>query len=137
MDAHLPFRLTAPKTLLIIDDDPVVTSVYEAFFSDAGFKVAVANDGQAGCHALAYLKPDVVLLDLSMPGFNGIQWLNQTRADPQFKHLPVVVLTAGTIAWQLAAANKAVSRVLRKGTEPIQVVRAVVNEMNMGSWSIH
>jgi CheY-like chemotaxis protein len=137
MNAVPIFRLQDPKTVLIIDDDPVVTSVYETYFSDAGFKVAVANDGESAFKALAYLKPDAVLLDLSMPGVNGVQWLTQARSDPQFRHLPIVVLTAGSIGWQVTAASNKVGQVLRKGIEPVQVVRAVVNEMTYGAWAIH
>jgi CheY-like chemotaxis protein len=124
------------RKVLLIDDDVVVTAVYESYFQDAGFKVTVANDGNTGLKALQDVQPDAVLLDLSMPNGNGIQWLQQSRSDPRFRDLPVVVLTSGKIGWQVKAAENTVTHVLRKDTtQPANVVRAVVNQITIGSWS--
>jgi CheY-like chemotaxis protein len=125
------------KKVLLIDDDPMVIAMYEGYFSDAGFEVVTAGDGEAGLKALTREKPDGVLLDLSMPNVNGIQWLQHARSDPQFNNLPVVVLTSGQIGWQVRAAHNSVTHVLAKDKiEPVKVVRALVNQITVGNWSI-
>jgi CheY-like chemotaxis protein len=126
------------KKVLVIDDDPVIAAVYESLFTAAGFEVLLAEDGEAGLAAVFRQRPDVVLLDLSMPRLNGLQWLEKVRKDQRFAKLPVVVFTAGQIAWQVnAAKNSDVTMVMSKKTsDPQSVVTAVQTAMVTGSWSI-
>jgi DNA-binding response OmpR family regulator len=124
--------------VLLIDDDPVVTGIYQSLFAAAGFAVDIAEDGEAGLSAVHRQRPSAVLLDLSMPNVNGVQWLNEVRKDERFKSLPVVVFTSGTVGWQVKAVrNSDVTYVLSKeGTEPKQVVAAVTTALETGKWKI-
>ena len=124
--------------VLLIDDDPVVTGIYQSLFAAAGFTVDVAEDGEAGLSAVHRQRPSAVLLDLSMPKLNGLQWLDNVRRDTRFQKLPVVVFTAGSIAWQVnAAKNSDVTMVLsKKNTDPKKVVDAVNTALITGSWKI-
>ena len=124
--------------VLLIDDDPVITAVYEKQFKARNFDVHIANDGAKGLEAVKSFRPDAVLLDLSMPNVNGVQWLNEVRKDERFKSLPVVVFTSGTVGWQVKAVrNSDVTYVLSKeGTEPKQVVAAVTTALETGKWKI-
>jgi CheY-like chemotaxis protein len=124
--------------VLLIDDDPVITAVYQKQFAARNYEVEVANDGEKGLEAVKRFRPDAVLLDLSMPNVNGVQWLNEVRRDERFKNLPVVVFTSGTVGWQVKAVrNSDVTYVLSKeGTEPKQVVAAVTNALETGKWKI-
>ncbi len=126
------------KKVLLIDDDPVVTSVYASLFEAAGYDVKVADDGETGLAALYQHRPDAVLLDLSMPKLNGIQWMQKVRADNRFAKLPIVIFTAGQIGWQLnAARNSDATFILsKKGADPQKVVDAVALELATGSWKI-
>jgi CheY-like chemotaxis protein len=126
------------KKVLLIDDDPVIAAVYESLFASSGFEVLIAEDGEIGLATVYRHRPDVVLLDLSMPKLNGLQWLDKIRTDPRFAKLPVVVFTAGSIAWQVnAAKNSDVTMVLsKKNTDPKKVVDAVNTAMITGSWKI-
>ena len=126
------------KKVLMIDDDPVIVAVYESLFAGSGFEVLVAEDGEAGLAMVHRNRPDVVLLDLSMPKLNGLQWLEKIRRDSRFTKLPVVVFTAGAIAWQVnAAKNSDVTMVLsKKTTDPKKVVYAVNTALVTGSWKI-
>ena len=126
------------KKVLLIDDDPVIVAVYETLFAGSGFEVLIAEDGEAGLAAVHRSRPDVVLLDLSMPRLNGLQWLEKVRRDQRFAKLPVVVFTAGAIAWQVnAAKNSDVTMVLsKKTTDPKKVVDAVNTALVTGAWSI-
>jgi twitching motility two-component system response regulator PilH len=124
--------------ILIIDDDPVITAVYQKQFAARNFEVEIANDGEKGLEAVKRFRPDAVLLDLSMPNVNGVQWLNEVRRDERFKNLPVVVFTSGSVGWQVKAVrNSDVTYVLPKeGTEPKQVVSAVTTSLETGKWKI-
>lgn len=126
------------RKVLLIDDDPVVTGIYSILFARAGYEVAIATDGEAGLAAVYEHRPQAVLLDLSMPKMNGLQWLTKVREDPRFKKLPVVVFTAGTIAWQVKAAqNSDVTYVLSKdNSEPRKVVEAINGAIVTGTWRI-
>ncbi len=126
------------KKVLLIDDDPVIAAVYESLFIGAGFDVILAEDGEQGLAAVYRQRPDVVVLDLSMPKLNGLQWLDKIRKDGRFSKLPVVVFTAGSIAWQVnAAKNSDVTMVLSKKTsDPEGVVNAVKTALVTGNWRI-
>jgi DNA-binding response OmpR family regulator len=81
------------KKALILDDDIPVTAMYAAAFEDAGFEVRTATSGAAGFAALQVFMPDVVILDLNMPGNGGLRWLAAARRMPAFEKVPVIVVT--------------------------------------------
>lgn len=126
------------SSVLLIDDDPVVTCVYEGLFASAGYDVKVAPDGEAGLASVLRWRPDAVLLDLSMPKLNGLQWLQNVRSDQRFERLPVVVFTAGQVAWQLTAAKNSTATcvISKKSADPAAVVQAVSDAITIGSWRL-
>ncbi len=77
--------------LLVIDDDPHNCRLVEAVFTRQGFEVQAAGDGQAGLTMAETHRPDVVLLDLRMPGLDGFEVLEQLRSS--LPATPVVILT--------------------------------------------
>ncbi|MEZ4403366.1 MAG: response regulator transcription factor [Kofleriaceae bacterium] len=79
--------------ILVIDDEPMVRSAVGRVLSDEGYTVAFAGDGAAALELLVDAPPDVILLDLMMPGMNGRQFLHALRVDLQ-STVPVVVMTA-------------------------------------------
>ena len=124
------------KKVLLIDDDPIVGSVYGHKLLSAGYSVQVATDGTEGLLALKKFMPDVVLLDLDMPGVNGIDWLREVRTYPRLQHLPVVVFSAGSCSWQLKAAweSDAMYVLSKAVTEPQTVIDAVGEAAAAGGW---
>jgi diguanylate cyclase len=86
-------------TVMIIDDEPIVIDVVQAFLEEAGYRrfIGVA-DALKAIDAIKDNKPDVVLLDLLMPGLNGLDILAAVRADPELRFIPVIVLTAASDA---------------------------------------
>jgi CheY-like chemotaxis protein len=81
------------KKLLLIEDDPVVCNLYRGLFEREGFNVAVCMSGQEGFYAIHEQKPDVVLLDLMLPGIGGTEILKKIRAQASFAALPIFVFT--------------------------------------------
>ena len=122
------------KKVLLIDDDPLITAVYEKHFRADGFEVRTANTGKEGLHAVRDFLPNAVLLDLNMPDVNGVLWLAEIRGDVRFARLPVVVFTAGTIGSQVWEANESdVNFVFKEGAVPRDIVRAVNAAITAGS----
>ncbi len=80
-----------PKAL-VVDDEPDMRWLLAGVLRDQGFEVVAAENGRAALEQISRESPDVVLLDLRMPGLDGIQVLKQVKAvDP---HIPVVIVTA-------------------------------------------
>ncbi len=99
------YDLQATRVLLV-DDDPVVLKLYQEGLSQRGLQVVTAADGLAAVKALRTYKPDVVVLDLMMPKFSGVDVLKFIRSEEAFKELPVVVL-ANSYMNDLAAQTAA------------------------------
>ncbi len=85
------------KQLLVVDDDPVVTVRLTGMLTAAGYQTDTAPDGRAGLEKIKTAPPDVLILDLMMPGMNGFEVLERLRANPALRDMPVIVLTAKTL----------------------------------------
>ena len=81
-------------TVMIVDDTPGNLALLSDTLSEAGYRVLVATDGQSALEQIAYLKPDVILLDVMMPGIDGIETCNRLKSDPDTAHIPVLFMTA-------------------------------------------
>lgn len=82
-----------PKKILIIDDDLFISDIYSTTFKKAGFEVSTANNGVDGLAKVQSEKPDLVLLDIIMPGENGLEILQKMRADDSGQALKILMLT--------------------------------------------
>ena len=87
-----PRRRPAP-TILIVDDIADTRQLYSLYFSSRGYKVVTAPDGVTGIDAAERHLPDVVVMDLSMPGLDGIAATAQLKKSAGTRHLPVLILT--------------------------------------------
>lgn len=81
------------KALLIIEDDPYVRRMYQRLFDLNGYDVKMAEDGAQGIEMAKALKPVMILLDIMMPGMDGLQVLEKLKADPETKDIIIVMLT--------------------------------------------
>ena len=79
------------KTILVVDDEPQITQLARAYLEQSGFNVVTARDGQAALTVFRSEKPDLVVLDLGLPGLDG---LDVTRAIRKDSNVPIVMLTA-------------------------------------------
>ena len=84
--------MSGKTTLLLADDDPAVTDSLAPFLERAGFHVLVVADGTRALEKVAALRPDLLLLDVLMPGLDGREVLRRLRASGS--KAPVLVLTA-------------------------------------------
>jgi twitching motility two-component system response regulator PilH len=80
-------------TVLIVDDSPTETTVFRNALVKAGFQVETASNGEEGVQAARKLHPDVILMDVIMPGLNGFQATRMLKKDPATAEIPVIVVT--------------------------------------------
>lgn len=79
------------KKILVVEDDKFLASAYRIKLARAGFEVQLASDGNEAFVVLQHFLPDLILLDLIMPGKDGFATLMQLKADGRYKHIPVIV----------------------------------------------
>jgi diguanylate cyclase (GGDEF)-like protein/PAS domain S-box-containing protein len=87
---------TSAKTAhvaLIVDDDPTIRLIARRTLESAGFETLVAVDGESGLEAFHRQRPDIVLMDVMLPGMDGYEAVAALRRDPHGTHVPVLMLT--------------------------------------------
>ena len=83
-----------PGTILIVDDMPANIGVLLNSLSQNGFKVLVARDGESAIEQAKFAKPDLILLDIMMPGIDGYETCRQLKADDETQGIPIIFMTA-------------------------------------------
>jgi len=84
----------AAKTILIIDDQPFFITMQQNILKKQGYRVLSASNGQEGLIQAKQHKPDLVLLDVEMPGMDGFAVCEKLKQDQALKHIPVIILTS-------------------------------------------
>lgn len=79
---------------MIIDDTPGNLALLSDTLSEAGYRVLVATDGLSALEQIAFLKPDIILLDIMMPGIDGFETCNRLKSAPETADIPVLFMTA-------------------------------------------
>lgn len=83
------------RTVLVVDDEKAVLDMVSEALADK-FVVSAVNDGQKAFVAMERLRPDVILLDLKMPGMDGYDVIQTLKANQEYKDIPVIFLTSVT-----------------------------------------
>lgn len=79
--------------VLIVDDSPTETYKMSSILSKHGYEVITAENGEQGVTVARKELPDVVLMDIVMPGLNGFQATRQLSREPSTSHIPVIIVT--------------------------------------------
>jgi DNA-binding response OmpR family regulator len=80
--------------ILIVDDDPVIVRLLQINFRLEGYEVDAASRGEEALRMVQEHRPDVVVLDVMMPGLDGWEVCRQLKANPEVRHVPVIFLSA-------------------------------------------
>lgn len=120
------------KVLLLVEDDPLLINMYQTKFSNEGFQVYTATDGEAGLTLAKAEKPDVIILDIMMPKMDGIEVLRRLRNDPSLRDVPVLMLSnLSEMAKQKEAFELGAKEFLVKANlTPTQVVEKIKLYLN-------
>jgi CheY-like chemotaxis protein len=90
-----PVTCTARQRLvLVVDDDPRALALMTIVLGKAGYRVATATGGDRGLETLSTERPDLVIVDLLMPGMDGLEFCRRVRAQTQSADLPLMLSTA-------------------------------------------
>ncbi len=81
------------KKILLIEDDDFIREMYTSELTKNGFEVSACPNGEKGLETLKMNQFDLLLLDIMLPGINGLEVLKQLRQDPKTKELKVILLT--------------------------------------------
>lgn len=79
--------------ILVVDDEPSITNLVSAYLKPEGYEVYIAADGNAGLKAARVFKPDLIILDIMLPGIDGVELLSRLRRESE---VYVIMLTART-----------------------------------------
>src|SRR5690349_903803 len=82
-----------PKKILLADDSITIQKVVELTFSDGDYEVTAVNNGAKAVQKLAEMRPDIILSDIIMPEKNGYEVCEYVKSHPEFRNIPVVLLT--------------------------------------------
>ena len=119
--------MSAPAKVLVVDDTPNNVKLLFDLLSVKGYAVATATNGEEGLTKIASEKPDLVLLDVMMPGTDGPTTLQRMRADPRFANIPVVFVTAKAMPAEVARFRElGAVAVIAKPFDPLQFGQQIV-----------
>jgi CheY-like chemotaxis protein len=93
--------------ILVVDDYEDAREMYAEYLRFCGFRVAEARNGNEALDQAFTLKPDLILMDLSLPGMDGWEATRQLKADERTRRIPVVALTGHALAGASEGAKKA------------------------------
>ena len=96
--------------ILVVDDEANIVTSLDYLLRRAGFEVAIARDGEAALASLASFAPELVLLDVMMPGKSGFEICQAIRARPEWRSIRILMLTA-------KGSDSAVSKGLALGAD--------------------
>jgi CheY-like chemotaxis protein len=93
-DPQQPRDLTLLPVVMVVDDQESYTDMMSRVLIEYGLQVFIANDANQAFGLLDSVTPDLILLDVMMPGVDGIAFLRRLRADPRLGIVPVLLVTA-------------------------------------------
>ena len=93
--------------ILVVDDYQDAREMYAEYLQFSGFRVAEARNGNEAVEQAFALKPDLILMDLSLPGMDGWEATRRLKADERTSHIPIVALTGHALAGASEGAKKA------------------------------
>ena len=115
------------KLILVVDDEEDIVEIVSDLLRAQGYRTAGASNGEEALAAIAQSKPDGIVLDIKMPGMDGVELLRRLRQQTPLACLPVVVLTATQLVQELRDQldQLAVSGCIAKPFEPAELLEAV------------
>ena len=122
------------KLIVVIDDDPAMLELYSLVIQKEGFRVETAADGDEGLGKIKRLKPDLVVLDLMMPRYDGFHVLKDMQ-NGELSSIPVVVVTGrytGADADRMLRKESRVVEVLLKPVKTPILISVLRRELKMG-----
>ena len=120
------------KTVLLVEDNPHNRKIFSGMLAHAGFTVVEAEDGHQALAAVEKALPDLILMDLSIPGIDGWECTRRLKADARTQNVPIIALTAHAMRGDEERARAAgCDHYLAKPISPKKVVEEVRKLLHM------
>jgi two-component system, cell cycle response regulator DivK len=120
--------------VLIVEDNEDNLRIYSTYLTFSGFQVLEAVDGEAGIAAARSGRPDVILMDVSIPKIDGWEATRQLKADPETSHIRIIALTAHALAEDRErAVASGFDAYIAKPAEPRAVVAEVRRQLEINA----
>ena len=116
------------EKILVIEDDPTALRLLEYTLAGEGYRVLTATNGLAGIRKAQDEQPDLIILDVMLPGLDGFEICHRLRMEPQTAQLPILMLSAKAQESDKATGFKVgADDYLTKPADPSEIVRRVKN----------
>jgi two-component system phosphate regulon response regulator PhoB len=86
--------VTEPRRILIVDDDAFIRRPLEFILREEGYQPVTAADAEEGLRAIEACPPDLIFLDVMMPGKDGLTWCGELKRDARYARIPIILLSA-------------------------------------------
>ncbi len=123
----------AEGTVLVIDDDPVIVKLLQVNFELEGYQVLTATDGEAGLRRAREDHPDIVVLDVMMPGMDGIEVAHRLRGEDETRALPILLLSAKAQGSDIAEGEEVADGYVTKPFDSLDLLDRVAALLPSGS----
>ena len=120
-------KMASKVLLLVVEDEQAIAQMYSDRFKMAGFDVDVAHEGAEAINKMVAERPNAVLMDILMPGLSGTEAVEQAKANPATRNIPIVMLTNYPDSIDLKNALKlgAAGYIIKSESTPEQVVAKI------------
>jgi len=88
------FQKSRRHSLLLVDDDPEILALLQAKLKDQPFEIFTAAEGESALNIIRTQKPDLIVLDISLPGLSGLEICRSLKADKNTREIPIIMLSA-------------------------------------------
>lgn len=124
-------RQAQPPLVLLVEDSVDLREFYAEYLAYAGFRVVTAINGHEALRLAAHLRPDLILMDLRMPGMDGLEATADLKSTPALSHIPVIAFTAD-VTPEVAARARSVgcAAFIAKPAVPDDVARKITEVLN-------
>ena len=114
------------KTILIVEDDPVASELIEYALHVEGYDTLVALNGEQGMSHARDHNPDLVVLDVMLPGMDGFEICRRLKAEPETTHIPILILSAKAQVTDVKTGQEVGAEIyLTKPLDPSNLVEQV------------
>lgn len=120
----------AGARVLAVDDSPTILEMLRAILESGGYEVITASDGTKALESARTMNPDLILLDVMLPKLDGYRVCRLLKFDQNYKHIPIIMLTAKTEDQAMATGIRTgADQYLTKPVEPDALLAAVAREL--------
>lgn len=114
------------KRLVIVEDEKDYQDILRHYLEEAGYGVTAFASGEEALASLPRLAPDMVLLDVNLPGMDGYEICRRLRADPAFRRVPIIMITVqSSVAQTVKGLNLGADDYIAKPFDPKEVLARV------------